>query len=89
MAVSAMRSVNSPAASARLAQPWQCASEGVGSVGCESPQGFRYEPLTESNCVAARRGGEQLEVNDQSVDESYRTRFGQACRGASCQLANP
>jgi hypothetical protein len=25
-----------------------------------------WHPVTESNCVAARRGGEQLEVNDQS-----------------------
>ncbi len=26
-----------------------------------------WHSVTESNCVAARRGGEQLEVNDQSV----------------------
>ena len=34
----------------------------------ESPyEVLRYEPVTESNCVSVRRGGEQLEVNDQSV----------------------
>jgi hypothetical protein len=26
-----------------------------------------WQTVTEGNCVAARRGGEQLEVNDQSV----------------------
>jgi len=28
-----------------------------------------WHSVTESNCVAARRGGEQLEVNDQSVTQ--------------------
>ena len=28
-----------------------------------------WHAVTESNCVAARRGGEQLEVNDQSVTQ--------------------
>ena len=28
-----------------------------------------WHTVTESNCVAARRGGEQLEVNDQSVTQ--------------------
>jgi hypothetical protein len=28
--------------------------------------GHTLQPVTESNCVAARPGGEQLEVNDQS-----------------------
>jgi hypothetical protein len=32
------------------------------------------QPVTDCNCVAARRGGEQQEVNDQSVGK--RTRFG-------------
>ncbi|MFN6138404.1 MAG: hypothetical protein ACK480_07880, partial [Planctomycetota bacterium] len=30
-------------------------------------QGNRHHPVTKSNCVAARQGGEQLEVNEQSV----------------------
>ena len=34
----------------------------------ESPlQADALRPVTDSNCVAARRGGEQQEVNDQSV----------------------
>ena len=28
-----------------------------------------WHSVTEGNCVAARRGGEQLEVNDQSVTQ--------------------
>jgi hypothetical protein len=28
-----------------------------------------WHAVTKSNCVAARRGGEQLEVNDQSVTQ--------------------
>ncbi len=28
-----------------------------------------WHTVTESNCVAERRGGEQLEVNDQSVTQ--------------------
>jgi hypothetical protein len=28
-----------------------------------------WHAVTESNCVAERRGGEQLEVNDQSVTQ--------------------
>ncbi len=28
---------------------------------------FTLQPVTDCNCVAARRGGEQQEVNDQSV----------------------
>jgi hypothetical protein len=35
--------------------------------GASPREDLRYEPVTESNCVAVRRGGEQLEVNDQSV----------------------
>jgi hypothetical protein len=31
--------------------------------------GVFWHPVTKSNCVAARRGGEQLEVNDQSVTQ--------------------
>jgi len=42
----------------------------------ESPlQAGALRPVTDSNCDAAMRGGEQLEVNDQSVEK--RTRFGQ------------
>jgi hypothetical protein len=28
---------------------------------------YTLQPVTDCNCVAARRGGEQQEVNDQSV----------------------
>ena len=35
---------------------------------------YALQPVTDCNCVAARRGGEQQEVNDQSVGS--RTRFG-------------
>jgi len=52
----------------------QCACEGVESGVCKSLHKFCLNLLTESNCVVARRGGEQPEVNDQSVGE--RTRFG-------------
>jgi len=39
----------------------------VGQRG-ESPLRARaLRPVTDCNCVAARRGGEQQEVNDQSV----------------------
>jgi hypothetical protein len=31
--------------------------------------GVFWHPVTEGNCVAARRGGEQPEVNDQSVTQ--------------------
>jgi hypothetical protein len=33
-----------------------------------------FQPVIDRNCVAVRRGGEQREVNDQSVEQ--RTRFG-------------
>ena len=34
----------------------------------ESPdQGSRYRPVSEGNCVFNRKGGEQLEENEQSV----------------------
>jgi error-prone DNA polymerase len=47
----------------------------------ESPfQACTLRPVTESNCVSVRRGGKQLEVNEQSVGE--RTRFGRADRRA-------
>ncbi len=36
-------------------------------LGGSPNQGNRYHPVTKSNCVAARQGGEQLEVNEQSV----------------------
>ena len=36
-------------------------------LGVSPNQGNRYHPVTEGNCVAARQGGEQLEVNEQSV----------------------
>jgi len=47
----------------------------------ESPlQVCTLRPVTESNCVLVKGGGEQLEVNEQSVGE--RTRFGRADRRA-------
>ena len=45
-----------------------CASVSVfGQRGVSPLQVYALRPVTESNCVAARRGGKQLEVNDQSV----------------------
>jgi hypothetical protein len=47
----------------------------------ESPlQARALRPVTESNCVAARRGGKQLEVNEQSVTQVNSIR---PCRPAS------
>jgi hypothetical protein len=38
------------------------------SERCKSSSGLSLSgPVTKSNCVAVRRGGEQQEVNDQSV----------------------
>jgi hypothetical protein len=46
----------------------RCASASVFDQGGASPlQASAYRPVTDGNCVAARRGGEQPEVNDQSV----------------------
>jgi len=43
----------------------------------ESPlQVCTLRPVTESNCVAARRGGEQLEVNDRSAAKANSIRPG-------------
>jgi hypothetical protein len=33
------------------------------------PAGVLWHPVTDGNCVAVRRGGEQPEVNDQSVTQ--------------------
>ena len=44
-----------------------CVREGALSVGWKSPRGSVVGPEVESNCAAARRGGEQLEANWQSV----------------------
>jgi hypothetical protein len=44
-----------------------CACVRVETAGCKSPSRLGLNLVTESNCVAARRGGEQLEVNDQSA----------------------
>jgi len=44
-----------------------CVREDALSVGCESPLGSVVGPEVESNRFAARRGGEQLEANWQSV----------------------
>jgi hypothetical protein len=34
----------------------------IESFGGSPNQGNRYHPVTKSNCVSARQGGEQLEV---------------------------
>jgi hypothetical protein len=45
-----------------------CASVSMfGRKGVSPFQVYALRPVTEGNCVAVRRGGEQLEVNDQSV----------------------
>ena len=45
-----------------------CAPESACSQRGESPlEAYALRPVTECNCVAKRRGGEQQEVNDQSV----------------------
>jgi hypothetical protein len=42
-----------------------CASVSVfGRKGVSPFQAYALRPVTERNCVAARRGGEQREVND-------------------------
>ena len=38
-----------------------------GRRGVSPLQAYALRPVTERNCVAARRGGEQREVNNQSV----------------------
>src|SRR5580765_188259 len=64
--------VKSKAATSRRTRAPESAS---GQRG-ESPlQAGALRPVTDSNCDAAMRGGEQLEVNGQSVGK--RTRFGQ------------
>ena len=44
-----------------------CACKRVEPAGCKSSHRSGLNLLTEGNCVAARQGGEQPEVNDQSV----------------------
>jgi len=52
-----------------------CAPESAHNQRGESPlQVYALRLETECNCVVVTRGGEQQEVNDQSVEE--RTRFG-------------
>ena len=38
-----------------------------GQRGASPRQEYALRPVTDCNCVAVRRGGEQQEVNDQSV----------------------
>ena len=38
-----------------------------GQGGASPPRAYVLQPVTESYCVAARRGGKQQEVNDWSV----------------------
>ena len=59
---SSSRSFASQAGSLR-----QCACEGVELAGWKSLSVLDVSTVTERNCVAARRGGEHREVNDQSV----------------------
>lgn len=54
----------------------QCASERTESARCKSSPEFGLNFVTESNCVSKRRGGKQLEVNEQSV----RKKLDSACR---------
>jgi hypothetical protein len=50
------------------ARPWHRAPESASGRRGESPlQADALRPVTECNCDAAMRGGEQQEVNDQSV----------------------
>src|SRR6266545_4454743 len=50
------------------AKPVACAPESTHDQRGASPlQVYALRPETECNCVAKRRGGEQQEVNDQSV----------------------
>jgi len=60
-------------AASRAKAPSQCAHEGAYQCGA-SPHRGSHIPEAESNCVAARRGGEQLEANWRSVVK--RTRYG-------------
>jgi hypothetical protein len=45
----------------------ECVREDALSARCKSVPGMVAVPEIEGNCVAARRGGEQPEVNRQSV----------------------
>ena len=57
------------------------ASVSVFGQGGASPfQAYALRPVTEGNCVAARRGGKQPEVNDQSVTQVNSIR---PCQSAS------
>ena len=47
--------------------PTQCACERTKSVTWESSPALDLGAVIEGNCVLARGGGEQPEVNDQSV----------------------
>ena len=62
-----------PATVAGMARS-QCACERTKSVTCKSSPALDLGAVIEGNCVLARGGGEQPEVNDQSVGK--RTRFG-------------
>ncbi len=51
-----------------MAKAQECAFESlVEQRGVSRIQVAALRPVSESNCVAARRGGKQLEENDQSV----------------------
>jgi hypothetical protein len=61
----------------------ECAWKQARSERCKSSLGSCPLPIVNSNCVAVRRGGEQLETKPQSVGR--RTRFGHTLRRA-CSL---
>jgi hypothetical protein len=57
-----------------MKEPWclatserECVREDVLSARCKSAPGRVARPAIEGNCVAAMRGGEQPEVDRQSV----------------------
>ena len=51
----------------RLATVASAPVKAIELLGGSPNQGNRYHPVTKGNCVAARQGGEQLEVKEQSV----------------------
>jgi hypothetical protein len=60
------------------------------SKRCKSSSGQTLSgPVTERNCVAARRGGEQQEVNDRSIGMTNSIRpgvVGESARGKAKPL---
>ena len=65
----------------------ECVREDALSAGCKSPPQAVTACEVESNCVAAMRGGEQLEAKGQPV--AKRTRFGGTAWRACSFKAKP